>query len=82
MAQITREKSARHRIQFSMRPEMHKRYTAYKQKAKSLGLEVDFKRNFENWFEGQLEQLARELDRNTAHQSKADNAENNLADRQ
>lgn len=81
MSQITREKSTRHRIQFSMRPEMHKLYTSYKQKAKSLGLEVDFKRNFEKWFEGQLEQLARELDMNSADLSDAGNTENNSADR-
>ncbi|RUM39741.1 MAG: hypothetical protein DSY57_00790, partial [Desulfobulbus sp.] len=31
-------------------------------KAKSLGLEIDFKRNFEQWFERQLEQLGQELD--------------------
>ncbi len=62
MAQITKKKSARHRIQISMRPELHTIYTSYKQRAKALGLEIDFKRNFEQWFEGQLEQLGRELE--------------------
>ena len=62
MAQITRKKCARHRIEFSMCPELHKIYTSYRKKAKSLGLEIDFKRNFEQWFEGQLEQLGQELD--------------------
>ena len=62
MAQITRKKCARHRIEFSMRPELHKIYTSYRERAKSLGLEIDFKRNFEQWFEGQLEQLGQELE--------------------
>jgi hypothetical protein len=62
MAQITKKKSARHRIQISMRPELHTMYTSYRKKAEALGLEIDFKHNFEQWFEGQLEQLGRELD--------------------
>jgi len=81
MAQITREKSTRHRIQFTMRPEIHKLYRTYKQKAKSLGLEIDFKQNFELWFEAQLEQLAHELNKNSADQPEAGNTENNSAER-
>ena len=62
MAQITRKKSARHRIQISMRPELHEIYTSYKEQARALGLEIDFRANFEQWFEAQLEQLGRELE--------------------
>jgi hypothetical protein len=62
MARITKKKSARHRIEISMRPELHETYTSYKEKAKALGLEIDFRANFEKWFEGQLEQLGRELE--------------------
>lgn len=47
MAQIIKQKNERHRIQFSMRPELH---------------EIDFRHNFEQWFERQLEQLEQELD--------------------
>jgi hypothetical protein len=61
MAQITKKKSTRHRIQISMRPELHEIYTSYKEQASALGLEIDLRANFEQWFETQLEQLGREL---------------------
>ena len=62
MAQIIKQKNARHRIQFSMRPELHDIYMSYREKAETLGLEIDFKHNFEQWFERQLEQLGQELE--------------------
>lgn len=71
MAQITKKKCGRYRIQLSMRPELHKIYTAYREKAESLGLEIDFKSNFEVWFEEQLAQLGKELGKVEAEQSEA-----------
>ncbi len=62
MAQIIKQKNERHRIQFSMRPELHEIYMLYRVKAETLGLEIDFRHNFEQWFERQLEQLEQELD--------------------
>ncbi len=61
MARITKKTIRRCRIQFTVHPELHERYTAQLTLAKTLCLQIDFSHDFEEWFKNQLEQIGQEL---------------------
>ena len=63
MARITKKTIRRCRIQFTVDPELHKRYAAYFTRAKALYLNIDFSNDFEEWLKTQLDQIGKELDK-------------------
>jgi hypothetical protein len=63
MALITKKTKKPHRIQFTMSCGLHGRYTSYKARASNLGLGINFRHDFEEWFGIQLEKIGQELNR-------------------
>jgi len=61
MARITKKTIRRCRIQFTVDPNLHERYTAYLTQAKALCIQIDFSHDFEEWLKNQLEQIGQEL---------------------
>jgi hypothetical protein len=72
MARITQKTIRRCRIQFTVHPELHKRYAAYLTRAKALNLNIDFSHDFEEWLKTQLDQIGRELDNVEIEQNSSD----------
>lgn len=63
MARITKKPIRRCRIQFTVHPELHKRYATYLTRAKTLYLNIDFSHDFEEWLKTQLDQIGKELNK-------------------
>ena len=74
MALITKKTKKPHRIQFTMSCGLHERYTSYKARASNLGLGINFRHDFEEWFGIQLEKIGHELNRIEAGQAGAEPA--------
>ena len=73
MARITKKPIRRCRIQFTVHPELHKRYAAYLTRAKALYLNIDFSHDFEEWFKTQLDQIGKELGKVEIEQNSSEN---------
>lgn len=69
MALITKKTKKPHRIQFTMSCVLHECYTAYQARARNLGLVINFRHDFEEWFDIQLEKIGQELNRIEAGQA-------------
>lgn len=63
MASITERSNKRNRVQFTVSGILHKTYRGCLAQADQLKVTVDFCRDFERWFSGQLDQVSRDLDR-------------------
>lgn len=63
MANITERSNKRNRVQFTVNCSLHKTYKGCLTQADQLKVTIDFCRDFERWFSGQLEQVSRDLDR-------------------
>lgn len=61
MATLTEKVSRRYRVQFTISKQLHCTYTEYLKIADELKLTIDFGRDFDRWFAGQLEQVRRQL---------------------
>jgi len=61
MASITEKNTRRYRVQFTMSRSLFQLYEANMARAANLHLIIDFSRDFEKWFSGQMEQVTREL---------------------
>lgn len=63
MAIISEKHTRRNRVQFTMTRQMYEAHQRNLDLARELGAIVDFNRDFERWFGGQVEQVAKELQR-------------------
>lgn len=61
MATITPKKTHRYRIQFTMSRHLHEAHQENLELAASMSVIVDFNRDFEKWFNCQVEQTAKLL---------------------
>lgn len=63
MATIIQKNKRRNRVQFSMSEQLFESHQQNLEVAKDLGATIDYSRDFERWFAGQLEQVTKELER-------------------
>jgi hypothetical protein len=61
MASITEKNSRRYRVQFTMSRSLYQVYEANMERAANLHVVIDFSKDFEKWFSGQMEQVSKEL---------------------
>lgn len=61
MATITQKKTNRYRIQFSMSKRLYEDHQENLKLAASMSVIIDFNRDFEKWFNCQVEQTAKLL---------------------
>jgi|GEM_PF-1310747 len=71
MATIEEKNPRRFRVQFTMTRALHESYESSQERASRLNVVIDFSRDFQKWFAGQLEQVSRELQQLEEEQAKA-----------
>jgi len=69
MATIVERSNKRNRVQFTVTCLLHNEYQRCLELAEKLTVSIDFSRDFERWFGGQLDQVSRELVRIEAGRS-------------
>lgn len=74
MAVITEKNTRRYRVQFTISRAIHQTYEASLERARKLGVVIDFTRDFEKFFANQLEQVARELQQLEGEQPQSNGA--------
>ena len=63
MANIEKKTGRRYRVQFTVTQTLHLTYQNCLRQADNLGLSIDFTKDFQRWFSGQVEQVAKDLDK-------------------